>query len=1625
MTFILSAPLTATEGTEYEFTITPTAALADATMIRWQIVPKGALPVTSSDFPSLTGMLSFTVGATAAQTVTFTPTDDARREISKDFELRIYDTADDTTPLDTQVVTLRDNDDATGTYGNELLTGNGDANIIGFGTAHGVTANGSAGSDFYVISRFQYGNVEITDTVGTNLVKFDAGVTITDYDEESADGFVKVISRVDLTLSTGAVITIINPVGKFVFQLGSDPIITTYDEFKGEIRAEGSNETSTLRNNEAFQVLTATTDPDISGNSLSAQFSPSFGSASVDVFSSASTSGFSQNGSAGDDFYVISRFQYGNVEITDTVGTNLIKFDVGVTITDYDEESADGFVKVISRVDLTLSTGAVITIINPVGKFVFQLGDDDVIATYAEFKGEIRAEGSNETSTLRNNEAFSIPIPSAEVANTAPIITQTGGTMVTNTQTITPDHAAQINININGVDATDGVFHFTGIVDYTESNGDIFVFRPSSSTEPGRVYLPDGRIIDIPSATFSTSAPASDNPYIWLEQATDGTWQLAGAAALPSDGRPFYVLARFNNDEGGLDDVGTESFQTPFTYEYTSFRFDSEENQDVAVSMDALTATDATPNGLTWTLVGADAALFEIDSATGEITWIEEPDYETLNSASGDKDFQVTAIAKDDDNFEDSIALTVTLTDGNDAPRIIHLVEDFTGYTGGYVNGRNAADGFFDYTFEVNFISASTEVVNGRSVEGDNLVIEEGGRAYLSDGTAIDIPAGDAFSIHRGSETENFWLQQAANGTWELKHSGTRPEPGAAFAYLFLGSFNQCTLEFSGAGQRFGSVGNYVEDTTIVIGVDGTVAADGSLAIDSAENQNTVATLRAVDLDGDTLTWELTGGDDIARFDINRDTGEITWVTSPEFDTVSSVASTKEFQVTATVTDTVGGGSDEIALTVTLIDNTDPVIGTVIEDFTGQRDVFVNGEDDSDGVFHFSGRVLFFSGDASTRDVKIYLEDGTILDIPNLRVSTNFQNMDYWVALADHDSDSTTDDVWQLFSTDVSTFPTTGTYYHLANYDLSRSFLERTAYTGTRVNNENVILAPTALAFESVENQNMVVDMLPARDDTFNGLTWSLDDETVGDARFFNIDSETGAITWKTAPEFSTIVSEDTANPKTFQVTATVTDGGDATDSVEVTITLLENTTAPVLTHTIEDFTGWKDVATDGYTSFHHTVEIEVHSLISASINEGTVYLPDGTIVEVAAQGRYRTGGGDTFIWLEQANDGTWQIGSGASLPAPSAEIYIFGQYIPTGLISTGYFDYVGTRVTTPEPLEITLGSAFAINSVENEDAVITLSASDTTPNGLTWELDETGDHASFDISTTGEITWKTTPDYEDDTNFQSVGGDKDFVVTARVTDGGGMQDTTTITITLTDVFETAPIISGTIEGFTGYANVPVRGRGSDRSDDFSGGVFHHTAVFSPDSSEVGGDVNDDAVAYLPDGTELQLPDNYDVGVSAGHLWLESPDGGTTWEFAADTSSFPTEGTFYAFGEHDGFGGSFLYYGTAVTEATTIVVARGDTLAVASAENQDEVITLFATDGTPNGQTWTLSGTDEASFEINEDTGEITWGTTPNFDSTVSLDATNTKVFNIIATVTDDGGEMDTLALTVTLIDVV
>lgn len=81
-----------------------------------------------------------------------------------------------------------------------------------------------------------------------------------------------------------------------------------------------------------------------------------------------------------------------------------------------------------------------------------------------------------------------------------------------------------------------------------------------------------------------------------------------------------------------------------------------------------VTATDAEGSPLSWTLTGADAARFTLDSQ-GRLRFASAPDHEAPADADGDNVYQVSVRVSDGTEAREQ-AFAVTVTDANEAPQI-------------------------------------------------------------------------------------------------------------------------------------------------------------------------------------------------------------------------------------------------------------------------------------------------------------------------------------------------------------------------------------------------------------------------------------------------------------------------------------------------------------------------------------------------------------------------------------------------------------------------------------------------------------------------------------------------------------------------------------------------------------------------------------------------------------------------------------------------------------------------------------------------------------------------------------------------------------------------------------------
>ena len=155
----------------------------------------------------------------------------------------------------------------------------------------------------------------------------------------------------------------------------------------------------------------------------------------------------------------------------------------------------------------------------------------------------------------------------------------------------------------------------------------------------------------------------------------------------------------------------------------------AQENQTAAYMA---AATDADGDTLVYSLSGTDAALFTIDAATGEVSFMAAPDFEAPSDDGGDNVYDVVVTASDG-TIDTEQAVAITVTDVNELVPLSSL-DGTNGFT---LNGIDAYD-------QSGFSVSSAGDVNGDGY--DDLII--GADGADPDG---DNRAGEAYLVYGGA----------------------------------------------------------------------------------------------------------------------------------------------------------------------------------------------------------------------------------------------------------------------------------------------------------------------------------------------------------------------------------------------------------------------------------------------------------------------------------------------------------------------------------------------------------------------------------------------------------------------------------------------------------------------------------------------------------------------------------------------------------------------------------------------------------------------------------------------------------------------------------------------------------
>ena len=378
------------------------------------------------------------------------------------------------------------------------------------------------------------------------------------------------------------------------------------------------------------------------------------------------------------------------------------------------------------------------------------------------------------------------------------------------------------------------------------------------------------------------------------------------------------------------------------------------------VAMDFIIAPDTgaeTPEILTYTLGGPDAASFSIDRGTAQISTKVALDYETKDT------YTVTVTATDPSELTATITVTIKVTDEDEAPMItvgglavsgmarVDYAENGMGdvatYTasgpdadmatwslGGDDAGEfNFIDGVLTFRSSPNYEAAAdadTDNVYMVTVEADDGTymdshdvtvtvtnVDEKGTVTLSTTRPIvDTAIIATLDDPDGEETGVTWQwanSDAMDGTYTdiLDATTDTYTPVEADNTMFLRAMASYT-DGEGSGKSASeATASAVTGNTAPDFADAT--AERSVAENTAAGGNIGAPVAATDADaGDTLTYTL-GGADAASFDIDANTGQLQVKDALDYETRTS------YEVEVTARDG-SGVSDMITVTITVTD---------------------------------------------------------------------------------------------------------------------------------------------------------------------------------------------------------------------------------------------------------------------------------------------------------------------------------------------------------------------------------------------------------------------------------------------------------------------------------------------------------------------------------------------------------------------------------------------------------------------------------------------------------------------------------------------------------------------------------
>ena len=903
------------------------------------------------------------------------------------------------------------------------------------------------------------------------------------------------------------------------------------------------------------------------------------------------------------------------------------------------------------------------------------------------------------------------------------------------------------------------------------------------------------------------------------------------------------------------------------------------------------------------------------------------------------------------------IATTCLIACG--APAVAQTVLTATfarGAVAEYSNNPNGTDnGVLFSTLNISTMSISQSSANGSwgGTQGNDTAVTA--TINFTNGTSTSFPA--AINWVKNAGTGQFDWVGVTIGPATTVNDGYNLTAGKEKTYVL--QFSQSSLSLAtllpngldgsaNTGQALNALNQYfptaIASPPVITGPGGATGATAALSVN--ENQTAVTILSA----SKPVTWSISGGSDQARFAIATN-GTITFLTAPDFEAPTDSDTNNSYVVAVRATDSDGASTVQtITVTVLDLDDTAPAIAagqslSYAENQIAGAQVGSVVATDAVGVTGFR---FVATGTQTSADGYYTIDAAGAVRITAAGVAAGVANNDFETGansftLAVQARDAAGN--WSA-STDITLNVT----------DVAESLLVITGPGGATG-------ATSAITVN--ENQTAVTTLTATAP-----VTWTI---TAGNDQARFAISTAGVISFIASPDFEAPTDSDTNNVYILAVTATDGGGQSVIQTISVTVADLADT-PPVITGP-----GGSTGATSAITVNENqtaVTTVTANTPVTWTISGGNDQVrfaisPSGVITFVTSPDFEAPTDSDVnngYVLTITATDGSGQTS--------------------TQTITVSVADVADTPPVITGPGGST-GPASAITINEGTTTVTTLTANKP----VAWAITGGNDQSRFAVDAAGAITFAAAPDFEVPSDSD---GNNVYILSVTATDANGQSVVQTVTVTVADIADTAPVITGP-GGATGTASAITVSE-------------NQTAVTTLTASK--------PVTWAITGGNDQ--GRFAVGPSGEISFLAAPD------FEAPTDSDTNNTYVLTLVATDATGQTSTQTLTVtvadVADTAPVITGPGGVTGTASAitvnENQTTVTTLSAS----KPVTWAITGgNDQGRFAIGP-SGELTFVVAPDFEAPTDSDTNNSYILTLVAT--DATGQTSTQTVTVTVLNV-